>query len=158
MQVKAAVRYTLHIYLACSGTCSGQLAYLLGLLLYLLWSSSKASHFFVKGQHNTCSKAQMYMALVNFYLKASRKSDPEQFVLTLLISNQIQPILRNFRANFDQNSSDILSVDISSYTSSTNVIHQYELSKQLYLFFFKNMHTLKHNIQCVVYPRANELP
>ena len=43
--VKAGLRYTLHIYYACSGICFGQLASLLGLLWYLLWSSSKANHF-----------------------------------------------------------------------------------------------------------------
>ena len=64
---------TRHIYLACSVTCFGQLAYQLGFLWYMLWSSKIANHFFVQGQHNTCSTAQMYMVFVIFPLKALLK-------------------------------------------------------------------------------------
>ena len=37
------------------------------------WSSSKATRIFLQGQHSTVTKAQMYMALVDFCLKASSK-------------------------------------------------------------------------------------
>ena len=47
-------------------------AYLLGLLWYLLWSSSKASHILLQGQHKTCAKTPIYIALVKFSLKSRR--------------------------------------------------------------------------------------